>query len=101
MSIQAYRHSEISGWLVGVSVPEALISAPSRQTLMLFAGGGLLLFLVGLGVAIFLARRLTRPITQLAGAAQALGAGYPVMAVHPGVTEIKTVCEALQDTALL
>src|SRR5687767_2339160 len=72
MSIQAYRRSEFSGWLVGVSVPEVLISAPLRQTLMLFAGGGLLLFLVGLGVAVFLARRLAQPITQLAGAAQAL-----------------------------
>jgi two-component system, sensor histidine kinase len=53
MSIQAYRRSEISGWLVGVSVPETLVSAPLRQTLMLFAGGGLLLFLVGLGWPFF------------------------------------------------
>ena len=73
---------------VGVSVPETLVSAPLRQTLMLFAGGGLLLFLIGLGVAVFLARRLAQPITQLADAAQALGAGHSVMAVHPGIAEI-------------
>ena len=101
MSIQAYQRSEISSWLVGVSVPEILINAPLHQTLTLFAGGGLLLFLVGLGVAIFLARRLARPITQLVGAARALGAGNSLTTVHPGIVEIKTVNEALQGAAVL
>jgi PAS domain S-box-containing protein len=101
MSIQAYKRSGISGWLVGLSVPETLVSAPSRQTLMLFASGGLLLFLIGLGVAVILARRLARPITQLVQAAQDLGAGLPVPAVHPGVAEIEAVGGALQDAATL
>ena len=101
MSLQAYERSEASGWLVGMSVPEALVSAPSYETLMLFASGGGLLFLIGLGVALFLARRLTSPISQLVGAARTLGAGHSLGVVPPGVVEIKTVGEALQDAAVL
>ncbi|HYI70592.1 MAG TPA: HWE histidine kinase domain-containing protein [Skermanella sp.] len=106
MSLQAYERSEASGWLVGLSVPESLVSASSQETLTLFVSGGGLLFLVGLGVALFLARRLTSPISQLVGAARTLGAGHP-LAGHPltvappGIAEIKSVGEALQDAAVL
>ncbi|WP_198038553.1 HWE histidine kinase domain-containing protein [Skermanella stibiiresistens] len=99
MSLQSYQRSEYSGWLVGVSVPDALVNSAPQRTLTLFAAGGLLLFLLGLAVALALARGLAMPITQLAAAARALGLGRPLSAVYPGVAEIRAVDEALRDTA--
>jgi PAS domain S-box len=100
-ALQAYSRAPISGWLIGVSVPEALVAEPARQTLAQFVGGGLVLFLCGLGVTVLLGRRLTRPIMHLAQAAQALGAGQSVPAGMQGVEEIDTVGQALRDAAAL
>ena len=98
-SVQAYSRSAISGWLVGVSVPTSLLAAPSHRSLQLFAGGGLVLVLCGVAVAILLGRRLTGPIMQLSGAAQALGAGQSVSVRPAGVVEMDAVAGALRDAA--
>ncbi len=98
-SMQAYSRSPISGWLVGVSVPESLLASQSHQSLQLFAGGGLVLVLGGVGVAFLLGRRLTGPIMQLSSAAQALGAGQDVPVQPMGVAEMDAVAGALRDAA--
>lgn len=98
-SLQAYKRSQVSGWLVGVSVPESVVAAPWRRTLALFAGGGALLFLIGLGVALLVGRRLARQIVGLAGAADALGAGRPVAFPGRGVVEIEAMGGALRGAA--
>ncbi|QQP93407.1 PAS domain S-box protein (plasmid) [Skermanella sp. TT6] len=100
-SLQAYKRSQVSGWLVGVSVPESLVAAPWRRTLALFAGGGALLFLIGLGVALLVGRRLARQIADLAGSAKALGAGRPVAFPGRGVVEIEAMGGALRGAAEL
>lgn len=101
LSLQAYHRSQASGWLVGVSVPESLVSVQPRWTLTLFAGGGGLLFLIGLLVAVYLSRILAQSITQLSDSARALGEGHPMTVVHPRIAEIDTVGKALHDTASL
>lgn len=98
-AIQAYSRSRSSGWVVGVSVPEALVAAPSRHTLLLFLGGGLVLFLVALAGAVVLGRRLTRPVMQLAVAAQALGTGRRPPLQGREIVEIEAVSGALQAAA--
>jgi PAS domain S-box-containing protein len=101
LSLQAYHRSQASGWLAGVSVPESLVSVQPRWTLTLFAGGGGLLFLIGLLVAVHLSRILAQSITQLSGSARALGEGHPLTVVHPRIAEIDSVGKALHDTASL
>ncbi|UEM06944.1 PAS domain S-box protein (plasmid) [Skermanella rosea] len=98
-SLQAYQRSEVAGWLVGVSVPESLVAAPWRRTLALFAGGGALLFLIGLSVALLVGRRLAHQIADLAGSAEALGAGRPVAVPGRGVVEIEAMGDALRGAA--
>ncbi|KAA0589520.1 PAS domain S-box protein [Azospirillum oryzae] len=100
-ALQAYTRSQASGWLVGVSVREELVAAPSRQTLLLFVAGGLVLLLAALGGAAMLGRRLTRPVLQLVHAAEAIGRGQTLPVQGRGVVEIATVGDALQNAATL
>ncbi|UEM25067.1 PAS domain S-box protein (plasmid) [Skermanella mucosa] len=98
-SLQAYQRTRVSGWMVGVSVPESVVAAPWRRTLALFAGGGALFFLIGLGTALFVGRRLARQIVELGQAAMALGAGRPVVVPGRGVVEVEAMGDALRDAA--
>ncbi|AWJ87507.1 hybrid sensor histidine kinase/response regulator (plasmid) [Azospirillum sp. TSH58] len=98
-AIQAYSRSRSFGWVVATSVPTALVASPARHALLLFTGGGLLLLLTGIGAAILLGRRLTRSVSQLAGAAEALGAGYPVPPPDGGVAEMEAVGRAIRNAA--
>ncbi|HYD65617.1 PAS domain S-box protein [Azospirillum sp.] len=98
-ALQAYSRSQVSGWLIGVSVKEDLIAAPSRQTLLLFLAGGLVLLLTAISGAFMLGRRLTRPVLQLVQAAEAMGAGQRLPIQGRGVIEIERVSDALQDAA--
>ncbi|HYG88037.1 MAG TPA: PAS domain S-box protein [Azospirillum sp.] len=100
-ALQAYSRSQSSGWVVSVSVPEALVTGPSRQVFRLFVGGGLVLFLIGIVSAVAVGRRLTQPIAHLAEAAAALGAGRPAPLQAERVVEIDAMGAALQDAAKL
>ncbi|MDQ2102589.1 hybrid sensor histidine kinase/response regulator [Azospirillum isscasi] len=100
-AIQAYSRSRTFGWVVAASVPLSLLAAPARQALLLFAGGGVVLLVVGIGAAILLGRRLTRSVARLSEAADALGAGYPVPPPTGGggVAEIDAVGRAIRTAA--
>lgn len=98
-AFQAYSRSRLSGWVVATSVPQSLIEEPARGTLLLFAGGGLALFLIGIATAVGLGRRLLRPVMRLAEAAEALGVGHTPSADAGGVLEIDAVGKAIRDAA--
>ncbi|PWC58897.1 histidine kinase [Azospirillum sp. TSH7] len=98
-TFQAYSRSATAGWVVATSVPESLLAAPARETLLLFVGGGLVLFLIGIAAAIGLGRRLMRPVAQLAEAAEALAAGRLPPADAGGVLEIDAVVKAIRNAA--
>ena len=98
-TFQAYSRSATAGWVVATSVPESLLAAPARETLLLFVGGGLVLFLIAIAAAIGLGRRLMRPVAQLAEAAEALAAGRLPPADAGGVLEIDAVVKAIRNAA--
>ncbi|TWA87363.1 PAS domain S-box-containing protein [Azospirillum brasilense] len=98
-AIQTYNRSRSFGWVVAMSVPTALVATPARHALLLFTGGGVVLLLIGVAAAILLGRRLTRSVSQLAEAAQALGAGRTVPPPGGGVAEIEAVGRAIRGAA--
>ena len=74
------------GWTVVVERTQAAVEAPARRSWHLaLAGLALSACLAGL-TSVFLARRLVRPVRQLAVAAQAFGAGDPT-AELPAIAE--------------
>ncbi|WP_431855345.1 ATP-binding protein [Azospirillum sp.] len=98
-TVQSYRLSRSSGWLVGVSVPETLLAASARQTILLFSVGGLALVLLSLLGAVLFGRRIARPAAQLASAAAALGSGQRITPLVQGIVELEAVSTALQVTS--
>ncbi|WP_426956474.1 PAS domain-containing protein [Muricoccus radiodurans] len=88
-----------SGWLVGISIPAALVDAPvQRATWALAAVGAALLGCATL-LALVAARRIAGAIRHLSEAARALGGGAPVPPVHTALREVDEVGAVLAEAA--
>jgi two-component sensor histidine kinase len=91
----AYVRSPLSGWIVSVAVPEAVLHAPALWALAWLGG----LAAAGLAVSLWLGWRLSRrisgPIRDLVTRAQELGAGRRPGVSHSGVREVNAVADAL------
>jgi signal transduction histidine kinase len=89
--------------VVGALRIEAPVSTVTRRTwhaILLMAGIGALVIGISAAIATWQARRLTRPVDQLARDAVRLGDGDFTVATDPsGVPEIDAVSEALSATA--
>jgi PAS domain S-box-containing protein len=84
----AVARSPLSGWTVTLVVPEDAFEAPWRRWLMTMIGGGVVLLLVGLGLASVAAGRIARPIATLSSRARALGRGEVPSATFSGISEV-------------
>ncbi len=58
--LTAFTRSDVTGWTVAAGISEATLTAPLWRQLMLTAGIGTVLLLIGLGFAVRLATRLAR-----------------------------------------
>ncbi len=81
-SVVMFHRSPVSGWLVFIAIPKAVVLAGLRQWLWWAVGGSILLLIMGLALALFLAQRIAASIHALIPPALALGSGQPV-AVEP------------------
>jgi PAS domain S-box-containing protein len=66
-TIRAARVSARSGWLVSANVPAAVAQAAFVANLWSMAGVAVVLALLALGLALFVARLIARPIQAIAG----------------------------------
>jgi PAS domain S-box-containing protein len=71
----AISRSQLSRWHLALVVPSSELDAIVGRSIGMVAGGGLLLLLVGIGVALIFARQVSRSIGALSSAAHALGRG--------------------------
>lgn len=62
------------GWRVAIGVPEAVLGAPLRRSLLYFGGAGLLAVALSVAAALIYGRRLARPVNALVDFAASLGA---------------------------
>ena len=82
------------------SKPASFVVDRTRRTWLTIAAIGAAALLVAALLALFLARRLTRPIDALVTAAERLGAGdFSVRALPSGVEELDHLGRALDTTA--
>jgi PAS domain S-box-containing protein len=94
-------HQATSGWAVVIGVPKAVLTADLRRWLWWTVGGGLLLFMVGLVLALFLARRIAGSIQALIAPAMALGTGEPVKVQPLDLAETNKVSQSLVEASQL
>ena len=90
-----YVRSPLSGWIVSVAVPEAILQAPARSAMLSLIG----LVIASLAVSSLLgwrlSRRISAPIRELASRARELGEGRTPEAAYSSVEEVNAVTEAL------
>ena len=85
---------------VVIQADDSPVNQRARTSLLLLGGGGLVGVLGGALLAITQARRLSRPFSELAGAAHRLGTGdFSVTAPRSGVEELDEIAAALDTSA--
>jgi signal transduction histidine kinase len=94
-----FARSAISGWRIAVGVPDAVLTAPLRRSLLLLGGVGATLAAVSLLLALMVAQRISQPMRQLAAQAVAMGRGEDVAQVPTHVAEVAGIGAALAEAA--
>jgi signal transduction histidine kinase/ActR/RegA family two-component response regulator len=98
----AFARSPVTGWGIGIGIPQASVDAPLHRSLLAVGAGGLVLLLVAVLLAVLVGRRITTPIAALSSSARAFGEGGDVPAMAPaGVQEIEEVRRAFREAATL
>jgi signal transduction histidine kinase len=95
-----YVTSALSGWVLGIAIPDAVVNAGATRLAATTAAGVALALVVALWLAWLMARRIVAPITALAAAAKALGLGErPHAPLGAVVQEVRDVGRALEDAS--
>jgi PAS domain S-box-containing protein len=95
--LAGYAPVSTAAWTAVVERPEMEMLAPARGAWAFALTGMGISTVLALLCAIFLARRLSRPVRELAGAARALGSGdaqVPLPAIAPEASELGTLVDA-------
>jgi signal transduction histidine kinase len=90
-----YNRSAASSWMTTVGVNEAALHSPLRRSIWTLAGLALLLFTLGLGLALYLTRNMTEAVRLLTAMARDLAAGRSVTRSRLAMREADLTAEAL------
>ncbi len=93
--LRAATRSQESGWLVSVSVPEAIANQPMERSWALVTTLALGFGLLSVLLAFLFGRNLSDPVHQLVEGAGALGRGELVRPVETSIREVHDVGDAL------
>ncbi|HEX2437528.1 MAG TPA: ATP-binding protein [Methylomirabilota bacterium] len=97
----AFRRSDQTGLTVALGVPAGIVDASLARSLWRLAGSGVLVLALGVGVAVFFARRVAQPISALARAARDLGRGEAPAVTHSAISEVNDLSHAMDEAARL
>ena len=98
----AYARSAMTGWGIGIGIPEDVVDAPLRRSLWAIGFGGLACAALALGIGLVVGRRITTPIAALADAARRFGEGGAVPKnARSDVAEVDEVHRAFNAAAAL
>jgi PAS domain S-box-containing protein len=95
----SFARSQRTGWTVAVSVPQAATDAPYWQAAASAAAVGGTVVALSVVAALLAAAAISRPLTQLTSAAEAIGRGEQLPLEPAGLREIDTVQRAMVEAA--
>jgi PAS domain S-box-containing protein len=98
-SLQAYAHSDLTGWGTAVWAPKAVLGAPLRTLWRSLGWMALLAFSLVVALALWLGRIIARSVGHAAQAAVAVGEGRELPASGTPVAEVNALMAELQETA--
>lgn len=93
----AFTHINMAGWVIAVSIPDAVLFAPvHRSTRSIALAGGVTVF-IALLMALAVGRRIARPIGALVGYSEAVGRGERLPLHATGIRETDVVARSLHQ----
>ena len=98
--ISAFTTSSQTGWTVAIGRPEAGITDPLRQRIVLLGSLIVAVLIFGILAAAAFGRRVTVPIAALAHNAALFAKGEPIHPVPSSIREIRRVSEELSAAAM-
>ncbi len=99
--VACFSRSPETGWTAVIAMPQSVLEAELRQSLLQQAAGALVLLGLGLAAAQWLGRRLARPVQSLVQPALAIGRGATVPIARSGLREADELAEALTQASRL
>ena len=97
--LHAFTRSPVSGWTAVVSLPEDAGLAPIRRSMWEWALAASLLLAAGLAMTIWIARRIARPMRQLAQATETLQRNEPAAIPPVHTRELAQLAHAIAGLA--
>ena len=93
-----YVTSPVSGWVLGIAMPETIVDAGARRAFFIIAVGLLAALAAAFGLAGFMGRRISEPIAALAAATGTFGKTAAASATRTQpIDEIAQLEEALRE----
>ena len=98
----AWARSPETQWGVGLGIPESVVEAPLRRSLIAVGAGGVGCIVLALALAGLMGRRITEPIAGLASAAKTFGQHSTLVTDDATrVQEVEDVRRAFAEAAVL
>jgi len=95
----AFLRSDLTGWTIGYAVPATLVSGGAVHAAWLMSAGIALSLTLAAAIGFWLSRRISRPMSELAGAAALLGTGKSAEKVPSTIHEVERLSKALNEAA--
>jgi signal transduction histidine kinase len=92
----AFSRAPTHGWTIRLSIPAATVDATTMRPLRTILGVGGLLLVIGALLALWVGRRVTRPIQAVVFEADRLGRGLPPQPVLSVIREVADLSASLE-----
>ena len=96
----AIANSKLTTWKIMLRIPDDGHLFTSWKTIMYIVGGGTLLLILSVLVALFLAKKISQPLMDLRESARALGQGKEIADIKTTLSEVTEVNEALKTASI-
>ena len=90
-----FTRSPNTGWTTSLAVSQAVVSSSIDRSIVLLGGGAVLALILGLGAALGVGRRISNPLSMLAGAAGSMVRGEQTDLKGSAVREVVELHRAL------
>jgi len=95
-----YFRSPETGWTFAMGIPAGAVDASAYRAAVLLVSGLVGAVALSAGLAVFIGRKLTRPVAALASGIDAIGRGYrPAPVDTPRIVELRTLAKVVGEAA--
>ena len=95
----AHTSPDLSNWSVGFAIPASVVLAGAQRAAWAMAGGALVCIAAAITIAVWMGRRISRPIAFLASSVPSLGTSDVPLYVASEIDEVRDLVGALNTAS--